>query len=525
MTYLRYWAVVGFLLLGVAITAGLPDVSKKWSHVVVGFYVLPLVWSMHYVRKQKWTFYDPATWAGVLLFVALAGALMAGNAYAGMLGWFGLTVGVVVFLGVRSLTAEHQPVFHIGLVSIGVLWVGWSLLATKTSLALPWVPVLAKDPVTLVALAILPLAAGIMMFKRQTLWKNVLLVIGCAVLVVPFALPSFYTRVRQDWQTTAALAPAYVNIAKSHFLLGVGSGNSQYLYPNAATNRALLPDRPPSSVLDVVTSYGVISTLLFVALLVTSLFGLRQQSRKTRYVLVLAIVVTQALCWVANLWQYPALWLSWWVLLGLCASPVTTSEVQDAGTRRFFRYTVLTISALIALQAIVMGLGLNRFAAAERAALSADTKNAAKLYAVSLRFDPDPEQRRAYAESLWLNTYQNKNLAEAERQARLAYQWNRNDAFARQIAARVAYSQSNYNDAERLYLETLDRDPYFSLDVYVALADVYKKQGKTTEERDIIQEGLKQYPDSPTLSDVANPVCLTQLQQMQKRFDAIPKQK
>lgn len=523
MTYLRYWAVVGFLVLGMAITSGLPDFSNKWSHVVVGFLALPLVWSLHYVRKQKWSFRDPELWAGVLLLVTFVGALVAGNAYAALLGWFGLAVGAVVFLGVRSLTAEHRQVFHIGLVSIGVLWVGWSLLATKTSLALPWVPVVAKNPVALAALAVVPLAAGILLLKRQAAWKNVALAIACAVLIVPFVLPSFYQRLQQDWRATAALAPVYVNITKSHFLLGVGSGNSQYLYPDAATNRALLPDRPPSSVLDVVTSYGVIGTLLFVALLVTSLIGLRQQPRRTKYVLVLAIIVTQVLCWVANLWQYPALWLGWWVLLGLCASPVATSEVQDASTRRSFRYIALTISALIALQAIIMGLGLNRFAAAERAALSGDTKNAATLYAVSLRFDPDPEQRRAYTESLWLNTYQNKDLGEAEKQARLAYQWNRDDAFSRQVAARVAFSQSKYADAERLYRETLERDPVFSLDVYLALADVYKKQGKFVDERAVLQRGLEQYPAKPTLADVAYPAFLQQLQQMRARLEALPK--
>ena len=518
MTYLRYWALVGFSLLAIGITAGLADLTSKWTHVVVGLLAVPLVWSLHFFIKRKWCFRDPESWAWLLALLVLASSLFSGNPYNALLGWISLVVGLLVWLAVRSFTNEHRPIFFIGLLLVGAAWVGWSLLVLHTSVHISWLPAIAKDPAALAGFAVLPLAVGILSFKRQTIWKNVALGVACVIVALPLFLPSTYQRLHQDWRSTAVLTRSFVSMVSAHPWLGIGVGNAQYLYPVSAPVRTVIIDRAPSSVLDIVTSYGIVGTLLFIAILVTTLAGLCGRSRRTKWVLVLAIVATQALCWVANLWQYPALWLSWWVLLGLVASPILTQEVSDFSTRRIFRASLLILSCLIGAQAIVMGLGLNRFAAAERAAQSGDTKSAASLYAQSLRFDPDPEQRRAYAESLWLNTYQNKDLAEAERQARLAYQWNRDDAFARQVAGRVAFSESKYAEAERLYREALDRDPYFSLDIYTSLADVYKKQGKTAEEKAILQEGLTKYPTSPTVADVAYPVFLTQLQQMQKRL-------
>lgn len=524
MTYLRYWAIVGFLLIGAGVVSGVPDFTNKWPHVVVGFLVLPLTWALHHFQKKPFSLREPALWTWLVLVVTLVSALLAGNVYAASLGWLLLAVGLVVFTAVRTLALDHRQVFLVGLLSLGTLWVGWALLATHTSLPIPWVPAVAKDPAGLAALAIPALVAGFRLFKRQALWKNCLLVLACAVCIIPFVLPSFFTRLQRDWRTTAVLTPAFARMATGHAGFGVGPGNAQYAYPTSAPVRSVLADRAPSTVLDIVSSYGFLGTLIFIALLATSLLGLRGRSFRTKIIMIAAIVVSQALCWVANVWQYPGVWFGWWIVLGLCAAPLPTTEMRGADTQKYFRVVSISLSIVIAAQAIIMGLGINRFAAAERLALSGDTKKAASLYALSLRFDPDPEQRRAYAESLWLNNYQNKDLDEAAKQARLAYDWNRNDAFARQIGARVVFSQGHYADAERLYRETLERDPYFSLEVYILFSDVYAKQKKSAEARAVLQEGLAHYPENATAGDVPNPVFLQQLQKMRDRLKLLDKQ-
>lgn len=524
MTYLRYWAIVGFLLIGAGVLHGVPDFANKWPHVVVGFLVLPLTWALHYLQKKPSSIRESDLWTWLLLVVTLISALFAGNIYAASLGWLVLAIGLVVFTAVRTLAADHRQVFLVGLLGIGTLWLGWALLGTHTSFPIPWVPAVAKNPVAIAALSVPLLAAGCMLFKRQAFWKNSLLVLACTVCILPLVLPSFFTRLQQDWRITAVLVPSFARMSTAHIGFGVGPGNAQYAYPTSAPVRSVLVERAPSTVLDIVSSYGILGTLIFITLLVTSLLGLRGRSLRTKIVMVAAIVILQALCWVANVWQYPGIWFGWWVLLGLCAQPVPTTEITGASTRKYFRLASMSLSMVIAVQAIVMGMGLNRFATAERMALSGDTKKAVGLYALSLRFDPDPEQRRAYAESLWLNNYQNKDLDEAAAQARLAYDWNRNDAFARQIGARVAFSQGHYADAERLYRETLERDPYFSLEVYILFSDVYAKQQKTAEARAILQEGLARYPENATAGDVPNLVFLQQLQKMRDRLKLLDKQ-
>ncbi len=524
MTYLRYWAIVGFLLIGAAVLSGVPDFTNKWPHVVVGFLVLPLTWALHYLQKKPLSWREPEFWAWLALAGTLVNTLFAGNVYAASLGWLVVAIGLVVFMAVRTLAQDHRQVLQVGVLLLGALWVGWAMLATHTSLPIPWVPAVAKDPVALAALAVPPLVAGFMLLKRQAFWKNCILLFAVVVCIAPFVLPSFYIRIQQDWQQTAVLTQAFASMATSNAGFGVGADNATYEYLVSAPVPSVLADRAPSTVLDIVSSFGIFGTLMLIAILATTLLALRGRSRRTKIVMLAAVGVSQALCWVANVWQYPGVWFGWWVLLGLCAAPLPTVEIRGGDTRRYFRVVSISLSTLIAAQALVMGLGLNRFAAAERMALSGDTKKAASLYAFSLRFDPDPEQRRAYAESLWLNNYQSKELDEAAKQARLAYDWNRHDAFARQIGARVAFSQGHNADAERLYRETLDRDPYFSLEVYLLFSDVYAKQKKTAEARAVLLEGLARYPANPTAGDVPNPVFLQQLQKLRDRVEFLDKQ-
>ncbi len=516
---------MGFLLLSLVISAGLTDLSNKWTHVVLGFMALPIAWSLHFIVKRKWTWKSPEVWALLLAFFTLIGVALAGNPYNALLGWIVLNIGLLVLFATRTLTPEHRSVLLIGTLIIGVLWMGWSFLALHTSVAIPWLPTLSKDPVALGGFALLPLATGATLLKRQSLWKNVLIGIGCGIIVLPIVLPSFSQRLHQDWKTTAQLAPALEKVFTSHPWFGIGTDNIQYVYPRFATSHSVFAAQAPSSALDMLTSYGGVALLAFIGLIVACVYVRPFRVTRERGIFGVAVVLTVTLAFVANTWQHPALWLGFWIFIGLLAPPVATSEVSDQTTRKGLRRIIISVSTLFAVQAIVMGLGLNHFASAERAALSGDTKNAAKLYAQSLRFDPDPEQRRSYAESLWLNTYQNKDLAEAEHQARLAYQWNRNDAFARQVAARVAFSESKYAEAERLYKESLERDPVFSLDVYISLADVYKKQGKTSEEIAILKQGLAKYPESPELPDVMNSGYLQQLQTMRERVTTLSKQK
>ena len=521
MTSLRYWSPVGFALLALGVAAGLPTFSSKWSHVVVGFLVLPLLWSFHYIQKQPTYPRNSNFWVWGLALLGLVSALLAPNPYTAVLGWVVLVAGLVIFQLDRSFTVEHRPVVLVGLVVIGVTGAGLSLLATKTGLNIPWLPPIGKDPLGLAAFVLLPLASGVILFKRQAVWKQFALALSCVVLIIPLVSPSFFQQIKEQWNTTSSLAPATASMFTQHWWAGVGLNNYTYVYPQYAVDASILSHQAPNTLWDILVSTGVFSSLAFVGLLIVSLAGLRHlPSKKMRVILLVTIVSFFILFWFGNLWQYPAVLLAFWLLLGLSASPLPTQENQ-AGTRPATRWVTLGLGVVFALQSIVMALGLNRFAAAERAANAGDTKTAVTLYDQSLRFDPDPEQRRAYAESLWLTGHSSKDFGEAERQARRAMQWNRADAYSRQVAARIAFSQEHFADAERVYRETLARDPWFSLDAYVAFADVYKKQDKVREEKAVLDEALSRFSEAIRQRGLAFPAMRDQLERIQQRRTAL----
>jgi len=72
-----------------------------------------------------------------------------------------------------------------------------------------------------------------------------------------------------------------------------------------------------------------------------------------------------------------------------------------------------------------------------------------------------------------------------------------------------------------VYRETLARDPWFSLDAYVAFADVYKKQDKVREEKAVLDEALSRFSEAIRQRGLAFPAMRDQLERIQQRRTAL----
>jgi tetratricopeptide (TPR) repeat protein len=509
---------VGFLLIAVAAGWFLPSFTSKWPLVVMGFLLLPLAWSFHYLVKIKFSWREPAVYLWLSVGLGLISSALAANPYLALRGWLVFLAGVVVYFLVRSLTPEHRQPLMIGIVIVGVVIVGWSYLATKTSLSIPWVPVVSKDPLLLTAAVLLPLACAIILLIRaQGRGLRVLFAAIAIFLVSPWVLPSTWQAWHSAWAALTQQMNVLQQIFSAHPLVGVGSGNYTFYFPRFASNASVYAEHAPSSLVDAIVGFGILPIAAFLVFLFFSIQPLVAQKAKMPWVYVACLGLLGAVACVVFV-DHPAVALSWPILFGLMSSPFITQEGSSQETRRIFRRSLLVGGWVVALLSLAMGFGINRFGRAERAAQSGDTKSAASLYASALHFDADPMQRRAYAESLWLNGHQKKDLAEAEHQARLAYQWNREDTFAYQVAARIAFSEGNNAEAERLYKEVLQRDRFFSLDAAISLADVYKKQGKKVEEQQLVEQTLAPFTVEVVEKGFAFSTISQQLEQIKKRL-------
>jgi hypothetical protein len=523
MTYLRYWLPVGFLLLAVAIFWFLPSFSSKWPLVVIGFMLLPLAWSFHFLVKQKFSWREPSMYLWIAVALALISSIFASNPYAALHGWFVFLVSVVVYLLVRSLTAEHRTPFMVGVIIVGLIVVIWSYLATKTSLFLPWLPSVGKDPLLLAASTLLPLACALGLLFRDRKWAmRIGLVVLVIILLSPWTLPTTWHAWQDSWVTLTKQTQLIQQVFSSHPVVGVGLGNYTEYFPRFVKDASIFAQHAPSSIIEGLVSFGLLPLLAFLAFLFFSIRQMMLQKSVAAWVSFAGLVLFGAIVFI-SFGDHPMFALSWPILFGLMSKPLVTQEQPSKETRQLLRRSLIAGGWVLAVVSLAMGLGINRFGRAERAAQSGDTKNAATLYAAALRFDPDPEQRRAYAESLWLNGHQTKDLNEAEHQAKLAYQFNREDAFAYQVAARIAFAQGNNTEAERLYREVINRDPFFSLDAFISFADVYKKQKKTSEERQILQQAMANYTPEVLSKGFVFPNTPQQLEAIKKRLEELKK--
>ena len=520
MTYLRYWLPVGFLLLIYAVGFGLPDLSNKWPHVVIGFMALSLAWSFHFLIKQKFSLIEPQFWLGIFLVLSFISSVIASNPYAALLNWLVIFVGAIIYTLVRSLNSEHRLPLLAGLLIINFIGIAWSLLAKSANFPINWLPPIGKAPIALASLGIFAITLAVLVYQQlKNKIQKVILIVIIVLFVTVLFLPSVFQNVGKFWSTLKPQLPVAGKILKAEPIFGIGLNNYQYYYPQFTKGTSLLVSQSPNAWFESGLSFGLLPVLAFLVFLFFTFKSILVDQNKINKILIsCGVVLTLLFLAFGKITDYSIVIINFWIILGIGTQALPTQEVKDKNTSTIFRYILIVAGIVLAIQSLSMGLGINRFARAERVAKSGDSKTAIGLYTQSLKFDFDPEQRRAYAESLWLQEHNNKNFALAEQQAKLAIAWNRQDAYGRQILARINFSRQNFALAEKYYLEALQRDSIFSLDIYFSLADVYKKQNKIAEEKAILKKVFNYYPENFSPSDVAYPSFFDQLKAIKNRL-------
>ncbi|RJO59513.1 tetratricopeptide repeat protein [Candidatus Parcubacteria bacterium] len=527
MTYLRYWLPVGLLLLIYAVAFGLPELSNKWPHVVIGFMALPLAWSFHYIVKKRFSWQEPLFWLAVFLGLSFISSMVAANPYSAILNWLVIFVGAIIFVLIRTLTPEHRRFLLIGLLIINFIGITWCVLAKRVNFPIAWLPPAGTFPIILGGLGIFSLALIFLTLSSATRkFQKIILIFPVIAFAAPLSLPGFYKSLGNSWQNTQKQIPVMSKILKAYPIFGIGLDNYQYHYPQNTRDTALYAVQSPNVWFEHLISFGPFAFLSFLVFLFLALKNIWHHQPKTdRLIFYGGIFMMAIISAITKTTNFLIFIIDFWILLGLGVQPFATQEVKGANTLSLFRYVLICVGLVFAIQSLSMGWGINRFAKAERSALNGDTKTAVELYAQSLKFDFDPEQRRAYAESLWLQEHNSKNFVDAEKQAKLAIKWNRKDAFARQILARIYFSQQKYAEAEKHYSEALALDPIFSLDAYIALADVYKKQEKPKEEENILAKVFDFYPQNFTQQSMANQTLFQQLSRIKERLENLKEPK
>ena len=523
MTYLRYWSPVAALLATFGVSLGLPAWPEKWTQAVLVFLLLPLAWSLHYVARSPWQWRSPQIWLWGALSVSLLQSVFVPNPYAGIVGWLSLFVLALVVTVSQSLTPEHRLPMLWGMLVLSVVTVGMSLLPMWVALPWQWVPPVGQSALNLAAAALPGLvSAGLLLWSAKR-WGRILAAVGLAACLLPVLRPALPVAVRDAWHVQAQQSTAMQRLAQAR-PLGIGLGQYATVYPRFAKALTFQPAFAPSSVVEYGLGLGALPSVAWFGFFAFAILSMWRARMQHRWIFLGGIVFLLGFSSIAPVLQWSGALVGLGVLFGLGVQPLQTQETGGPSTRRWLRRGLLAVVLLLAAWSVGLTVAARAYVAAERLHRAGEDQLAAQQYQRALRLDPDPGKRWQYADMLWLLEHRTGQLAEAQRQAQLATAWNQDSSQAWQIEARIAYTQGKFIDAERFYQDALRRDPVFALDLYFSLADVYKKQGKVNEERAVLQRGLEQYPEKPTLADVANPFFLEQLTRMRGRLSSIPEQ-
>jgi len=523
MTHLRYWSPVAALLATFGASVVLPAWPEKWSQAVLVFLLLPLAWSLHYVVRSPWQWRSPQVWLWGALSLSLVQSAFVPNPYAGIVGWLSLFVFALVVTVSQSLTLEHRLPLLWGILALCVATVGMSLLPMWVALPWQWVPPVGQSALSLAAISLPGLVSADMLLRSAKRWQQILATVGLVACLLPLLRPALPVAVRDAWQAQAQQRAAIQRLVQAR-PLGVGFGQYATVYPRFATVLTFQPQHAPSSVVEYGLGLGALPSLAWFGFCIFALTSVWKASGWHRWIFSCGIIFLLGFGSVAPVLQWPGALVGLGMLFGLGMQPLQTQETSGPSTRRWLRRALLAVVLLFAAWSVGLAVAARAYVTAERLHRTGEDKLAAQQYQRALRLDPDPGKRWQYADMLWLLEHRTGQLAEAQHQAQLATAWNQDSSQAWQIEARIAYTQGEFGTAERLYQDAIRRNPFFSLDLYFNLADVYKKQGKVTDERAILEEALGRYPASPTAADVANLFILEQFQRLRDRLIALSKQ-
>lgn len=195
-------------------------------------------------------------------------------------------------------------------------------------------------------------------------------------------------------------------------------------------------------------------------------------------------------------WQFPAVFLMFWVMLGALMSRTDDpGQVQTQRVAGAWRVVVLFIGMVVLARGLSVFWGAYSFDAAQLHAERNEVFDSLDAYEQGLQYDPDPVMLAEYAGLM----VQKKNLlledqlTDAQARVEMALQHLPDDYLMHWTLGRVYFVQDNFDRAIIQYRRAIDLNPAFRPDIYYDLAFAYYTQERYDDAEKTIRSILAQY--------------------------------
>lgn len=471
------------------------------------------------IRVLQWSVFST-----IVLFAAIAirmwlanpatrlGGLLQNPNAAGPFLLVGAIIGVSL---IASMTGRRR-----GFAAAGTTLIALAFLLTSSYTA--WA-----------AAAVTGLIAAIM-FRRKLLRTRAAWVAAggiAAVVLLGFLMPALLKKQSNASPTFPIIPVAHVESSfnqrlefnrvaieefLSHPAFGVGLSQYQSVYPRYAATIVEQPRYTHNYYLQTLAEVGLFGALafgIFLFFLVRRTWQVLRGKPDSGHVslngLALAVIASALASAVDFSWQFPAVFLAFWVLSGALMSDVRfgrpiTLHIHPAVVR--VSLTVLALAFLV--RGVTLVYSQMEFDRAVIAIPRGEFDRAVSAYDQGVRFDPDPAALRERAWLQLLLELPSKRFDRTEVAIRELLRWNSGDYFAHHIVGRIRFVQDRYPEAEAAYRRALALDPKFHPDFAYDLGFLSLKQDRLPEARTVAVDMLGRYTSVRTSS---NPKLATQL--------------
>lgn len=302
-------------------------------------------------------------------------------------------------------------------------------------------------------------------------------------------------------------------------LAGFGLGSYQGTYPRYASTLFELPRYAHNAYFELAAESGIVAAIFLICLLYTLLrraaLFFQELIGKAQPWFFVALLGSVAAAIFDFGWHFPAVWIGLWAIAGICCTPSTLKEKDEAGKVEFFLKPVFFLfGVFLFLRGVTVAFSYTPFQRGESLMLQGRPSEAAVQYQLGTRFDPNPYFFARRALALWMDAKGDKvKLLEAQELISKVLHWNAYDYFAYQLQGRIAFAQKDYSAADDAFRQAITLDHNFHPDIHYEYANQLYTQNRNAEAMQVMNAILAAYAEN---SWTANPYLNRDLEAIKK---------
>lgn len=307
-------------------------------------------------------------------------------------------------------------------------------------------------------------------------------------------------------------------------LTGFGLNTYQSVYTRYAMTLIEQPRYTHNYYLQTFAETGVVGGILFLAFTLLTLWqtfriARRQVDKERKYIvygLWLGLLGSSIHSLVDFGWQFPAVFIVFWLGSGLILSQGALSQAESGDDRRStqslfaFQAVLALVAVILLVRGLTLFLGANYFQQGEIAVRDGDYQKIADDYAQGWRYDPDPGQLVNEVSGLGIGYRVLDQDQQAMIKQRLQDVVARNpELYSAHFAlGQLYFADKKYSDAEKQYLAAIEYNPSFRPDYYYSLALIYFDRQDYRRSKQTVLTVLNAYNG---IESTSNPNLPTQL--------------